>query len=122
MNLLRYNSWAVLINDTSKESKEYQSIEALIENKYSVVGIMSKKCYIEGIDIYESLKDVPHNIDVVAILGQSIDIYSILEEMELLDIKNIWIDKDSCSEQVLKVSKEMKLNLECKLNLYKELK
>ncbi|MGL6106788.1 CoA-binding protein [Romboutsia sp.] len=122
MNLLRYNSWAVLIKDKSQESIEYKVIEALMEKKHTVVGIDANKNYIDGVEIYESLKDVPYNIDVVAILEQSIDVYSILEEMELLDIKNIWIDKDSCNEQILKISKDMKLNVENKLNLYKELK
>lgn len=121
-NLLRYNSWAVLINDVSEDSSAYKIINALKEKKYTVVGISSNKCNIKGIDVYESLEDIPYNIDVVAIVDQPHMISSILEEIELLDIKNIWIDKDICDDKTLNLLKRLKLNIEHKTNIYEEIK
>ena len=43
--------------------------------------------------VYESLKDIPHNVDIVAIIKESIHNYCIIDEMELLDIKNIYFEK-----------------------------
>lgn len=57
---------------------------------------------IEGIDVYECLKDVPHNIDVVAIIDKQSKMDVILEEVELLDIQNMWFEKGSFSEMMIK--------------------
>lgn len=109
MSLLKYDSWAVLIKDINKQ---YKLIEFLKSKDYNVVGINEMVGTVNGIEIYESLKDVPHNIDVVGIVEDSINTYAILDEMELLDIVNIWFEKDSYNEEVIRKSKAMKLNIE----------
>ncbi|WP_296644699.1 CoA-binding protein, partial [Romboutsia sp. 13368] len=94
MNLLKNRSWAVVIIDKSEDSKEVKFIKLLKNNNCKVVGINFNNYNSEEFSIYESLKDVPHNIDVVAILKESVHNYYIIDEMELLDIKNIYFDKD----------------------------
>lgn len=121
MNLLKYNFWAVDIKDISIGSKTYKIIDILKKHNYSVVGISKNKYKICGIDTYESLKDVPHNIDVVSIVEKSLETYSILDEMELLDIKNIWFEKESYNDLMIKKAKSLKLNIICGISLYKEL-
>ena len=121
MSLLRFNSWAILIKDTKIDTKEFEIIEALKKQKCEVVCINENQIHIEGIQVYESLKDIPHNIDVVVVVDESVQTYLILEEMELLDINNIWFEKDCSNENTLKKAREMKLNIECKFNLCKEL-
>lgn len=114
MSLLKYNSWAILIKDINKQ---YKLVEFLKSKGYEVVLINEMVGIVDGIEVYESLKDVPHNIDVVGVVEESIDTYAILDEMELLDIVNIWFEKDSYSEEVIRKAKSMKLNIEYNLKL-----
>ncbi|RDY23736.1 CoA-binding protein [Romboutsia maritimum] len=119
MNLEKFNSWAVVIKDTDNEGKVYDIIKILAKKNRKVVGISDEKACIDGIDIYESLKDVPYNVDIVVIVEESLKIYSILEEMELLDINNILFEKDSYNEIILKKAKDMKLNIGYDFSLFK---
>lgn len=122
MKLLNYNSWAVVIKDIDEDRRAQKLIEKLKEKEYKVVAISAKVKHMDEIEIYESLKDVPHNIDVVAIVEESVDNYLILDEIELLDIENIWLEKGSYSEEMIKRAKNMKLNIEYDSSLYKELR
>ena len=112
MNLLKQKSWAVVIIDENEDSKEIKIINLLKENNYK-----SDKFHV-----YESLKDIPHNVDIVAIIKESIHNYCIIDEMELLDIKNIYFEKGSYTEYILKKAKEAKLNIVNFVDLYEELK
>lgn len=113
MSLLKYHSWAVVIKDINKQ---YEIVETLKNKGCKVVGINKIPGNSNGIEIYESLKDVPHNIDVIGIIEESSDIYMILEEMELLDISDIWFSKNSYSDECIKKAKSMKLNIEYNLD------
>ena len=108
MNLLKCDSWAVILNNSDKESKAYKILDELKRNMYKVVAIDEEKKPIEGIDVYECLKDVPHNIDVVAIIDKQSKMDVILEEV-------------SFSEMMIKKTKDLKLNIEYNLSLYDEL-
>ena len=121
MNLLKCDSWAVILNNSDKESKAYKILDELKRNMYKVVAIDEEKKPIEGIDVYECLEDVPHNIDVVAIIDKQSKMDVILEEVELLDIQNMWFEKGSFSEMMIKKTKDLKLNIEYNLSLYDEL-
>ncbi|HBG4200079.1 TPA: CoA-binding protein, partial [Clostridioides difficile] len=116
MNLLKCDSWAVILNNSDKESKAYKILDELKRNMYKVVAIDEEKKPIEGIDVYECLKDVPHNIDVVAIIDKQSKMDVILEEVELLDIQNMWFEKGSFSEMMIKKTKDLKLNIEYNLS------
>nr|UWI51768.1 CoA-binding protein [Clostridioides difficile] len=121
MNLLKCDSWAVILNNSDEESKAYKILDELKKNMYKVVAIDEEKKNIDGIDVYECLKDVPHNIDVVAVIDKQSKMDAILEEIELLDIQNIWFEKGSFSEMIIKKTKDLKLNVEYNLSLYDEL-
>lgn len=121
MNLLEYNSWAVVIKDISMGSKTYKIVDILKKHNYNVIGISENNYKVCGIDTYESLKDVPHNIDVVVIVDESLETYSILDEMELLDIKNIWFEQESYNDLMIKKAKSLKLNIIYGISLYREL-
>ena len=87
MNLLKQKSWAVVIIDENEDSKEVKIINLLKENNYNVVGINLNNYKSDKFHVYESLKDIPHNVDIVAIIKESIHNYCIIDEMELLDIR-----------------------------------
>nr|WP_317331705.1 CoA-binding protein [uncultured Romboutsia sp.] len=122
MSLLKQKSWAVVIIDENEDSKEIKIMNLLKENNYNVVGINLNNYNSEKFSVYESLKDVPHNVDIVAIIEESIHNYYIIDEMELLDIKNIYFEKGSDTEHLLKKAKEARLNIVNFIDLYKELK
>ena len=122
MNLLKQKSWAVVIIDENEDSKEIKIINLLKENNYNVVGINLNNYKSDKFHVYESLKDIPHNVDIVAIIKESIHNYCIIDEMELLDIKNIYFEKGSYTEYMLKKAKEAKLNIVNFVYLYEELK
>ena len=105
-----------------KIPKEIKIINLLKENNYNVVGINLNNYKSDKFHVYESLKDIPHNVDIVAIIKESIHNYCIIDEMELLDIKNIYFEKGSYTEYILKKAKEAKLNIVNFVDLYEELK
>ena len=70
----------------------YSIPQLLKENNYNVVGINLNNYKSDKFHVYESLKDIPHNVDIVAIIKESIHNYCIIDEMELLDIKNIYFE------------------------------
>lgn len=120
MNLLKYHSLAIVIDDEKEIDKVYRMIDMLESKEYKVVCINKNNYNIVDTQTYESLKDVPHNIDVVIITRLSLQTYEILDEIELLDINNIWFEKGSCNESMLKKAKELKLNISYDLSLFKE--
>ena len=65
MNLLKQKSWAVVIIDENEDSKEIKIINLLKENNYNVVGINLNNYKSDKFHVYESLKDIPHNVDIV---------------------------------------------------------
>lgn len=122
MNFFKYDSWAVVTNDFSMNGNAYSVISFLKQNGYKVIGIYSDKNVNNcNIDVYESLKDVPHNIDVVVIIDEIKDTYAILDEMELLDINNIWFEQDSYNESMIKKAKSSKFNITYGVSLCREL-
>lgn len=121
MNFFKYDSWAVVAKDYSSGSKSYKIIELLKNHECNVVGInYENNIQTNNIFIYESLKDVPHNIDVVVIVDETIETYVILEEMELLDINNIWFEKDSYNDLIIKKAKSLNINVIYGISLFKE--
>ncbi|GAA0238575.1 CoA-binding protein [Metaclostridioides mangenotii] len=121
MNLNRYNSWAVVTAECSKESKAFSIIKELQDKDFKVVAIDENLNPIDGVEVYESLKDVPNNIDVVTIVEKYTMIESIFDEMELLDIRNLWFEEGSFNAAILKKAKELKLNIEHESDLCREL-
>ncbi|MGX4600586.1 CoA-binding protein [Faecalimicrobium sp. JNUCC 81] len=121
MNLLKYHSLAIIIDDEKEIYKVDQIIDMLKSKGYEVVCINKNNYNIVNAQTYESLKDVPHNIDVVIITNLSLQTYEILDEIELLDIKNIWFENGSYNESMLKKAKDLKLNISCGLSLFKEI-
>ncbi len=120
MNIFKYNNWAIIIHNNELNSKQIEIVKMLKTNEYDVVIIGSNDFYIDDVKVYETLKDVPHNIDVVAIVENSIDNYAVLDEIELLDIKNICFTKDSYTEHLIKNAKELKLNISYNLDSYQK--
>jgi len=114
MNLLKQKSWAVVIIDENEDSKEIKIINLLKENNYNVVGINLNNYKSDKFHVYESLKDIPHNVDIVAIIKESIHNYCIIDE--------IYFEKGSYTEYMLKKAKEAKLNIVNFVDLYEELK
>ncbi|MCR1954461.1 CoA-binding protein [Clostridioides mangenotii] len=122
MNLNRYNSWAVVTAECSIDSKAFSIIKELQDKEFKVVAIDENLKPIDGVEVYESLKDVPYNVDIVAIIEKYTMIESIFDEMELLDIKNMWFEDGSFNVSIIKKAKELKLNIEYESDLYKDLK
>ncbi len=122
MNLNRYNSWAVVTAECSIDSKAFSIIKELQDKEFKVVAIDENLKHIDGVEVYESLKDVPYNVDIVAIIEKYTMIESIFDEMELLDIKNMWFEDGSFNVSIIKKAKELKLNIEYESDLYKGLK
>ncbi|MBU5306289.1 CoA-binding protein [Clostridioides mangenotii] len=122
MNLNRYNSWAVVTAECSIDSKAFSIIKELQDKEFKVVAIDENLKPIDGVEVYESLKDVPYNVDIVAIIEKYTMIESIFDEMELLDIKNMWFEDGSFNVSIIKKAKELKLNIEYESDLYKGLK
>ncbi len=111
MHLFEKETCAIIFNSPNRKDKLIKLINTLksSDNEIVVVGYNNYK--FDSVEAYETLKDVPYNIDVVIILEESLSNYEVLDEMELLDIKNICFLEESFSEHILKKSKDLKLNI-----------
>ena len=66
--------------------------EFLIEKGYEVVGVNpTASDNIDGIKVYKSIKDIPHDIDIVDVFRHSEDIPEIISDVLEKNPKVLWL-------------------------------
>ena len=90
--------------------------------------------HVEMAVVLDNYRKVKEKYDYITVEGSGgilcpicfdearIGLTDIIDEMELLDIKNIYFEKGSYTEYILKKAKEAKLNIVNFVDLYEELK
>lgn len=65
----------------------------LVRNGYNVVGVNPNTSFTDanGIIVYNSLKEIPHEIDIVDVFRKSEDIPSIINDIIFIKPKAMWI-------------------------------
>ena len=79
-----------LSKNPSKTSRKIA--EFLIENNYEVVGVNpTASGEIDGIKVYKSIAEIPHDIDIVDVFRRSEDIAEIIPDILEKNPKVLWL-------------------------------
>jgi uncharacterized protein len=65
----------------------------LIRNGFAIVGVNPNESFTDanGIQIYNSLQEIPHKIDIVSVFRKSEDIPSIIEDVISIEPNSLWL-------------------------------
>ncbi|MBI1933933.1 MAG: CoA-binding protein [Ignavibacteriales bacterium] len=107
--ILKNSKTIAVVGISSNPSKTSRYIaEYLVQNGYDVVGVNPNKNFIDadGIKVYNSLKDIPHKIDIVDVFRKSEDIPQIIEEINEINPKVLWLQLGIRNDKAVKSSIE----------------
>jgi predicted CoA-binding protein len=82
-----------LSRDPNKISRRIASF--LIDSGYDVVGVNPDfgDEVADGIKVYKSISDIPHNIDIINVFRKSADIPDLIDEVLAKNPKVLWLQQ-----------------------------
>lgn len=102
-DFLNYKNWAVAGSVLSEDKYAYKIFNRLKEKGYNVAGV---KPGGEEKDVFNNIKDIPHNIDVLDLCINPIKGLDIVKEASKLGINKILIQPGAESEDIINFCKE----------------
>jgi len=80
----------------------------LVRNGYKVVGVNPNESFhdADGIVVYDSLKEIPFQIDIVNVFRKSEDIPSIIDDVILVKPKSLWLQLGIRNDKAVHVVSE----------------
>lgn len=87
-------------NRTSRVISDY-----LVRNGFNVVGVNPNKSFTDadGITVYNSLKEIPYEIDIVDVFRKSEDIPSIVEDVISIKPQALWLQLGIRNDEAAKL-------------------
>ncbi|WDV47583.1 CoA-binding protein [Clostridiaceae bacterium M8S5] len=108
--MLKMKKWAVVGVTEDKSKYGYKIYKKLKDKGYEVYPISVKNSKINGEKAYKRLSELPVKVDVVDfVVNPSIGI-SIISQCKELDIKNVWLQPGTISEEIIKYAQENDIN------------
>ncbi|MEW6508102.1 MAG: CoA-binding protein [Bacteroidota bacterium] len=82
-----------LSRDPNKISRRIASF--LVDSAYDVVGVNPDfgDEDADGIKVYKSISDIPHNIDIINVFRKSVDIPDVIDEVLAKNPKVLWLQQ-----------------------------
>jgi predicted CoA-binding protein len=110
-DMLNMKKWAVVgaTNDTTKFG--YKIYKKLKDHGYIVYPISVKYDEVDGDKAYKELRDIPEKVDVVDFVVNPRIGLSIVKQCADLDIKNIWLQPGTVSEEILQFAKNSSIEV-----------
>lgn len=102
--------YAVVWASDNKEKYGYKVFKDLLENWYKVIGINPQAKEILGETTFQTLSSFGKNIDVVIFVTPPIITEKVLEEVKLLNIKNVWFQPWSESNDAIHFCEKNKIS------------
>ena len=106
--ILKTSKTIAVVGISSNPSRISRNIALyLLRNGYNVVGVNPNKNFnnADGIVVYNSLKEIPHKIDIVNVFRKSEDIPFIMDDVLEIMPKTLWLQlgirNDEAVEKVL---------------------
>ncbi|MEW9097146.1 MAG: CoA-binding protein [Clostridiaceae bacterium] len=101
--LLEFKNWVVAGDVLNEDKYAYRILNKLIDHEFNAKGVSPNS---NNDDVYKSLKDVPHKIDVVDLCINPKSGMDIVKEAYDLGINKILIQPGASSEEILSFCKE----------------
>ncbi|SDK59299.1 CoA-binding protein [Natronincola ferrireducens] len=109
--MLHRKVWAVVGATPDTEKFGYKIYKKLKAHGYTVYGINPKYEEIEGDKIYQSLKDLPQNLECVnMVVGPKVS-KLILDEIKDLGIDYVWFQPGTFDEETIDKAEDFNLNI-----------
>ncbi|MCC5424582.1 CoA-binding protein [Clostridium botulinum] len=106
-DFLDYKNWAVAGSVLSEDKYAYKIFNRLKEKGYNVVGI---KPGVEEKDVFNNIRDIPYNIEVLDLCINPIKGLDIVKEASKLGINKILIQPGAESNEIINFCRENNIN------------
>lgn len=119
--MVKMKKWA-LIGATPDHGKfGYKILMLLKEKGYTVYGVNPKYDEIDGVKIYNSLKELPEKVDAVNVIVNPSVALNALDDIVECKIENVWFQPGAYNPEVLNKGKDNELSMVFHECLYVEL-
>ena len=109
--MLEKKNWAVVGATPDKDKFGYKIWKKLIEHDYNTYGVNPKYDSIEDLKIYDSLKDIGKEIDVIDVVVPPKITLNLLDEAKELGIEYIWFQPGTFNGEVIRKAKNLDLKI-----------
>jgi predicted CoA-binding protein len=109
--LNKYNNWAVIGITLDQEKYGYKIYHQLKKINKNVYGVNPKYSIIDNDKIYSNLLDIDNDIDVVVMVVNPKIGISYLDEIKNKNIKYIWLQPGTESQELKNKANELNLNV-----------
>ncbi len=102
----------IAVIGATKDRQKYGSVilEFLLERGYDAIPVNPKEENIQGIRCYGAISDIPGTIDIVNIIIPPERALSILDDCSKKQIKTVWLQPGSESDEARVKCKKLELN------------
>lgn len=102
-NILKEVKSIAVVGISDKQNRPSRDIaEFLVSKGYNVVGVHPIIKEVDGILVYKSLKDIPHQIDLVDVFLNSERIPSIIPDVLEIKPKYLWLQLGIRNDEAVK--------------------
>ena len=105
------DTYALIGASNNKDKYGYILLNYLKDNDFHIIPVNPKEKEILGIKAYSKLSEIKINIDTVIFVVPPMVTEKVLEEVNKLKIKNVWLQPGSESETAIKYCQEN--NISC---------
>ncbi|MFP4198636.1 MAG: CoA-binding protein [Halanaerobium sp.] len=108
---MKLKNWAVVGATTKKNRYGYKIVRKLNENDYNVFPVNPKFEEVAGLKCYADLSSIDTQIDVVDMVVNPKQGIKVMEEINKLGIKYVWLQPGTRSEEIKKFAAENNIEL-----------
>lgn len=109
--MLDLKKWAVIGLTDDKSKYGYKIFNKLRDKGYTTYGINPKYDEIDGIKVYNAIKDIPEKVDCVSMVVNPKLSSKALDDIAELGIKYVWFQPGTFDENVIDKAKKLELNI-----------
>ena len=109
--MLNLKKWAVIGFTDDKNRYGYKIFKKLKDKGYIVYGVNPKFDEIDGIKVYNSIKDVPEKVDCISMVVNPKIASKALDEIAELGIKYVWFQPGTFDDDVINKAKNLNLEI-----------
>ena len=109
--MLSLKKWAVIGFTDDKNKYGYKIFNKLRDKGYTTYGVNPKYDEIDGIKVYNSIKDVPEKVDCISMVVNTKLSLKALDDIAELGIKYVWFQPGTFDENVIDKAKKLGLDI-----------
>ena len=108
---LNGKNYAIVGVSVTKSKFGNAILKEMAERGFTMYPVHRTAESLEGIKCYNSIKDLPQNIEGIILVIPPVETEKIVKEIAALGIKQVWMQQGSSSEKAVKYCKENGINV-----------